>query len=187
MNLRAYIDAIIIGASTANIDKPLLTYRSNEPLAKNPIKIILDASLNTLEDLELLKENCLIFTSKSSYSDHKDKYKANSAELIAVNDNNGILDISEVLQVLYEKGLMSVLVEGGGNTISNFLLNGFADRVIFIYSPVIIGGKNAPTACDGEGITDLTKKIELKNIKQFNIGQDMVMQGDIVAIATSVK
>ena len=62
---------------------------------------------------------------------------------------------------------------------SDILMEKKADRLIYIYGSIIIGGKNAPTACDGMGIEELSDSIKLINIKRFELGGDIVMQGDL--------
>ena len=92
---------------------------------------------------------------------------------------NGYIAPEKILEYLYKRNIMSLLIEGGGITIGNFLFKKLIDRVIFIYGAILIGGKDAPTVSDAGGVESLSDSIRLHNIKRFNIGNDFVMQGDV--------
>ncbi|MFQ3547377.1 MAG: dihydrofolate reductase family protein, partial [Termitinemataceae bacterium] len=49
------------------------------------------------------------------------------------------LDLFSVLTLLYERGIRSILVEGGSAVITSFLYNNLADRIILDITPRFIG------------------------------------------------
>lgn len=64
----------------------------------------------------------------------------NSQEQILFLDNKGSsLDLCELGQKLFQMGICSVLVEGGGITFSHFLTQKAADRLILFYGTKILG------------------------------------------------
>ncbi|MBP8726048.1 MAG: bifunctional diaminohydroxyphosphoribosylaminopyrimidine deaminase/5-amino-6-(5-phosphoribosylamino)uracil reductase RibD [Saprospiraceae bacterium] len=112
---RSQTDAILVGKNTVLVDNPLLTTRSW--IGKNPARIILghmDKSKHT--DLRIL---------------------GNDAEtLIAGLEFPGEKTISlpRLLSWLYGKGIQSILVEGGANTLSAFISAGLWDEARVIQS-----------------------------------------------------
>jgi 2,5-diamino-6-(ribosylamino)-4(3H)-pyrimidinone 5'-phosphate reductase len=57
-----------------------------------------------------------------------------------------------MLDLLYQRGIKKLLVEGGGTIIWSFLRNRLVDDLYTYIGPCIIGGKNTPTVADGSGI-----------------------------------
>ncbi len=181
MKLRGENDAILIGANTVNCDNPELTYRLKEPFAKQPLRIVIDANLSVNLNSSILKKNTVIITLPESGNNKKKKeIKKRGAEVVEIDGKDGYISPRKIVEYLYKKNIMSLLIEGGGTTIGNFLLDGLINRLIFVYCPIIIGGRDAPTACDGFGIGALSDTVKLNNIKRFELGRDFVMQGDVM-------
>ncbi|MFH1415548.1 MAG: bifunctional diaminohydroxyphosphoribosylaminopyrimidine deaminase/5-amino-6-(5-phosphoribosylamino)uracil reductase RibD [Elusimicrobiota bacterium] len=179
MRLRGENDAILAGAGTVNKDDPELTYRMTEPAAKNPLRIVIDPRLSIDPGTKIIGENTVVFTQYDSDPEKIRMFADKNTDIVKAPCKNGRIDTTCVLDYLYERKMISLLVEGGGDTIGNFIDDGNVNRIIYIYAPIIIGGRDAPTACDGTGISSLKKALRLSGIKRFEIGSDIVMQGDI--------
>lgn len=180
MTLRGENDAVLVGVNTVNCDNPMLTYRLIEPAARQPLRIVVDADLSINLDSEILKKNTVIITSPAADDKKKEEIKKKGTEVVQISGNNSLISPGKIIEYLYKRNIMSLLIEGGGTTIGNFFMDGSVDRVIFIYGSIIIGGKDAPTACDGLGIDSLSNSIKLSNIKRFELGKDLVMQADVI-------
>ena len=97
-NLRAGIDAILVGVNTWNWDRPKLNVRGLE-VTKQPIRIVLDRN------------------GRGEYT--SEGLSRSEGELWVVG---GDLDLGELLRWLYrEKGLGVILVEGGASILQLFL------------------------------------------------------------------
>ena len=113
-------DSVLIGANTAIMDNPLLDTRLYP--GKNPLRVILDPNLRAPRlqgDLPTLVLNAL--------EDKKD----GNCEWLKIPQGFGVAD---VLEILYQKHIASVLVEGGSETLKRFLNQGFWDEVRIIRS-----------------------------------------------------
>ena len=73
------------------------------------------------------------------------------------------------------RGIKGLLVEGGGEVNSSFLLEGLAHRVAFFYAPILIGGADAVKAVAGGGIMDATKGFKLNDVEWERIGTDLFL------------
>ena len=62
------------------------------------------------------------------------------------------ISIQEVLAELSKRNIQSILVEGGSQVIGSFFDEGLVDKVYAFHAPMIIGGKEAPSAVGGEGL-----------------------------------
>ena len=150
--LRNSVDAIVVGIGTVLADDPKLTVKSkyvDDP--KKPLKVILDSDGRTPESAQLFnKGEYLIVTTEDI---DKDSW-------IKCGENR--VDLNQLMEVLSDKGIENVLVEGGGEVIYSFLKEGFVDEMSIYIGSLIIGGREAPTPADGEGAGDITDTIGLK-------------------------
>ena len=114
-NWRRKIDAILVGVQTAQIDNPKLTDRWHG--GKNPLRIVIDEQGDIEMDRILLTDEfrTTIF-SKAGPNPGLSKNK----EWIQINENEDF--IIRILQYLCEKGLNSLLVEGGQYTLKKLSL-----------------------------------------------------------------
>lgn len=118
MKLRALCDAIVVGAETVRRDDPALTLRGPDiPEGKlQPWRVVLTRSGD-------LPENAKIFT---------DEYK----ERTLVMRGDSLVD---VLKDLTARGVMTVLIEGGGHVLAAAFSERLVDEVVFYTAPLISG------------------------------------------------
>ncbi len=139
--LRVEADAILVGCNTVEQDNPKLNQRY-WPIGTNPIRVIIDPVLKSIEATHLLEDDLatIIFNSK------KQSIEA-SKEYIRLEGNE--FDINEILQILNEKKVNVLLVEGGAKTINSFLASGLWSKA-FIYTTdiTITDGIKAPIIDD---------------------------------------
>jgi 2,5-diamino-6-(ribosylamino)-4(3H)-pyrimidinone 5'-phosphate reductase len=79
------------------------------------------------------------------------------------------------LDFLYRKGVRTLLVEGGGTIIWNFLKNKVVDDLYIFIGSCIIGGKETPTVAEGEGIKSEKDVIPLKIVEVKRIGSGLLI------------
>ncbi len=97
-NLRAGVDAILVGVNTWNIDRPKLNVRGIE-VSKQPIRIVLDRN------------------GRGEYT--SEGLSRSEGELWVVG---GDMNLSELLKWLYEaQGLGVILLEGGASILQSFV------------------------------------------------------------------
>ena len=109
---RAEHSAIMIGTNTAQLDNPTLTVR--QWYGHNPVRIVLDRNQSLSPELHLFDGNVptLVFTEKAHAS-----YP--NLDFIPINYRQDILP--QIMVVLYERGLQSLLVEGGSTLLQSFI------------------------------------------------------------------
>ena len=92
-----------------------------------------------------------------------------------MNLKKGRFDIKEVLKHLYLRGITSVFVEGGSETLGRFFDAKAVDKVYVFSAPKIIGGKNALCSVSGKGTDDVNSAFSLQIEKIENIGRDFLI------------
>lgn len=134
-HLRALVDAVIVGASTAIMDDPSLSTRRVE--GASPARVVIDPNGRLPSTARMLNDGgapCLVITKSDSPA------CPGGAERVEVDcDRHGNLSPVEILRALRERGLNTVLVEGGAETVSRFLAAGAVDRLHVMVAPMILG------------------------------------------------
>ena len=77
------------------------------------------------------------------------------------------VNLKKSLEKLYSLGIKSVMVEGGGELIFSLLKDDLVDEINLKIGDLILGGRTAPTLCDGDGFTGITaKQVKLVDLKR---------------------
>ena len=176
--LRHEHDAILIGVNTAIVDDPSLTDRSGKPRRRPLVRIVVDNSLR------LPKENKLAVTAKDIptlvFTSNIDPVDTNpltdlSVEVIPIP--GGPRNLPELLSELYRREIQSVLVEGGSEVAAAVIESKLVDKMTLIFSPIIIGGKDAPVAVGGTGAKSIAEALKLNNLSINRLGEDIELTG----------
>ncbi|HVE44630.1 MAG TPA: bifunctional diaminohydroxyphosphoribosylaminopyrimidine deaminase/5-amino-6-(5-phosphoribosylamino)uracil reductase RibD [Gammaproteobacteria bacterium] len=136
-HLRQQVDAIIIGANTARYDNPMLTVRfSQEEHVKQPMRIIITTRplpLTLTLFSESLPGKTMIVTSQSFDVPP-------FVELVVLSaDDRGRIDIKQLLLMLGERGVTSILLEGGQNLRDQFIKENSIQKSHVYVAPYLIG------------------------------------------------
>lgn len=169
--------AILVGANTVLKDNPELTARI--PNGRNPVRVILDSTLKIPLDARVATDKLAetwVFTTQAHSPEKKKALEERGIKVTVTKEANRV-NPTEVLQILGEKLISSVLIEGGGEINASFLENKLVDKVVVYIAPKLIGGRNAPTFFEGNGIEKMANTIELTNITVDQIGKDLKFVG----------
>lgn len=177
--LRHQNDAILVGVNTVIKDNPRLTTRLGETEGRHPIRIILDSSLRTPLDAQILDTSTAptwIFTTKSASDEKRSEYLKRGVRVFQTEDEKRV-SIENVLLALGKEQVSSLLVEGGGEVNAAFLQGRHVQKVVAYVAPLLIGGHLAPTSFRGEGFAALTDAVRLTNMSLEMLGEDLKLTG----------
>src|SRR5699024_12824405 len=96
---------------------------------------------------------------------------------VFVTDSERSVDPNEVVDILGEKGVSSLIIQGGGNINASFLENKLVDKVVLYFAPKLVGGKDAPTFFEGSGFELMKDAVELTDTEFTGIGEDFKFIG----------
>ena len=168
--LRGEFSAIMTGANTVIDDNPQLDIREKAWGSKKLYRIIPDTH-NTLDTrLRVFKDQeqfpLILFSSKKA-ENRTPKVKNH---FFVTPDTENRLNLREILDVLYQQEIASVMVEGGGRLFNSFLQENLYDEIILFQAGTLIGGKES-VQLFAEG-TSVSIPIELKerDIIEFKTG-----------------
>lgn len=176
--LRSKQDAILVGINTVLRDNPRLTARLDGG-CRQPVRVILDSSLKTPLEAHVVDTReapTWIFTGEKA---PREKVRALQERGVTVFETSGgpTVDLDQVLAILGEKGITSLLIEGGGQVNASFLEAGYVQKVVFYLAPKLIGGQHSPGPFGGRGFLSLSDSVELKNWQVEQIGEDLKVVG----------
>jgi diaminohydroxyphosphoribosylaminopyrimidine deaminase/5-amino-6-(5-phosphoribosylamino)uracil reductase len=178
---RSVMDGIMVGINTVIFDNPLLLPKVLRP-KRYPVRIVLDSKLRIPLTCELVKTaaayKTLIFTLLDARADKGDKLRSLGVDVVRVGANdNGRIALGEVCTELRNRGIMSVMVEGGGELNSSLLKEGFIDKIALFYGPLFIGGKGAANLIAGKGIDFLKDASRVDIISVRKMKDDICVEG----------
>ena len=134
--LRAEHTAIMVGRRTALLDNPTLNVR--HWTGRQPVRVVLDRLLSLPPELHLFdgSQRTLVFTARQRESRPNVEYRT-------IDFDHDLLP--QVMGVLQEEQLQSLLVEGGRELLQSFIDANLWDEAHVEYSPISIGmGVPAP-------------------------------------------
>lgn len=179
--LRDIYDGIMVGINTVIEDNPMLTARVDG--GKNPIRIVVDSSLKIDINANVVQDKSaktIVATTDKADKDKILKLQAQDVDVIVVDkDENDKVDIEKLLDILGQKNICSILVEGGATLSGSFVAKKLIDKVYFFIAPKIIGGKEAKTPVAGTGILNLQEALALKDIQIEKLEEDILIIGRV--------
>jgi 2,5-diamino-6-(ribosylamino)-4(3H)-pyrimidinone 5'-phosphate reductase len=178
-NLRNEFDAVLVGVNTIQADNPKLTVKEEYVQnPKNPARVILDTHCVTKPDALAVDENAKTLIITNGECDKN--YKINVEVVQCEVDYDGFIDLNQMLEMLYNRGIKKLMVEGGSTVIWNFLKQSLVDDLFVFIGPMIIGGKYTPSMADGEGINQEDELINLEIVEFRKIGNGLLVHYKLV-------
>lgn len=168
--LRNECDTVLVGIDTVLSDDPKLTVKAKYvENPKQPLRVVLDSKCRIPKDTLVLNNaaKTLIITTEGN----EKHFEGEHIEVVGCKANEeGHVDLEYALELLYQKGVEKLLVEGGGTIVWSFLEKRLVDDLYIYIGSCIIGGKTTPTVADGLGIKNEVELIPLKIVDVTRLG-----------------
>ena len=178
--LRSALTGIMVGVQTVIMDDPQLTSRL--PGGKNPVRIIVDSTLCIPLEAKVLQNQdtakTIIATTERADRSKAARLEEAGIEILSVPANDdGRTDLKALMRALGERGIDSILLEGGATLNFAALQAGIVDKVQVYIAPKLIGGETAKTPVGGEGIEKLSQAFSVIELKASTVGEDILLEG----------
>ena len=178
--LRHAMDAILVGLGTVLHDNPQLTARLPDQASVNPLRVIVDSTLQVPLHAHVVdvapERRTLIATTARAATEAVAQLQARGVEVVRLPAyDDGRVDLDALCRTLGERGIASLLVEGGATLSATLLQRRLVDKVLFFVAPKIIGGDGL-SAVGSCGIETMAQVIRLRDITTQRLGDDVVFE-----------
>ena len=201
--LRSEMMGIVAGIGTVKADNPMLNSRlevqqptanSQQPNVHQPIRIIVDTKASISLESNIVKtaneyrtilavsDQLSAISCQQSANGQQSKVemlKSLNVEILYCKEKDGHVDINDLMIKLGQKGIDSILLEGGATLNAAFLEAGCVDEVYAFIAPKIIGGEHSKSPVGGQGIELMKDAIVLNDIKIETFDNDILIKGKI--------
>lgn len=169
--LRAEMGCVLVGANTVIQDDPSLDVRHLKT-AHPPIRVILDPDGVTPAGSRVFKESPerTLWVTNSDEIRHVETFRPHRVD--------GEVGLGEVLAELAKRGMIGVLVEGGGRTLEPFFRFGLVDEVELHMAPKLLGAGRA--WLEGRGVEALAEAWRLQDVGIEPIGEDFKITAKVI-------
>lgn len=178
--LRHRLMAIMVGIGTAMTDDPLLNCRIEGRGVRQPIRIVVDSNARLGLDRQLVKTageyRTIVAHTRFAGEDKLEALRQTGVETLLCAEKAGLVDVDNLLDLLGQTGIDSILLEGGGGLNYSFLSGGFTDEVYAFIAPKIVGGERAKTPVEGMGIEKMSDAIDLEMTDMLTLGKDILLK-----------
>jgi len=172
--LRAEVDAVLVGVGTVLKDDPKLTVKPEYASGGNPLRVIVDSDGKTPVTAGVLDGSAPTLIATTMDCDRRfpraQVFRAGKDEV----------DLRALLDHLWERGVRTLLVEGGSTIIWSFLRERLADELKVFVGSAVIGGQTTPTLAGGNGVESIENGIRLRLERVDRIGDGVLLEYAVV-------
>lgn len=180
--LRKEVDAIMVGINTVIADDPRLTVHKIESKKEdNPIRVVVDGKGRIPIESRITNDDAptIIAVSDDYKSDltASDKYhvlKNKGVDFFFAGENQ--VDLVKLMNYLYEKGVRTLMLEGGSTLNFSMIKDGLIDEIRICVAPMVVGGVNAISLFGGDGFMTMDESVKLELVDSFSCGKDLVLK-----------
>lgn len=179
--LRSEMMGIVAGIGTVNADDPMLNCRLDcQQSIHQPIRIIVDSKASISLNSQIVKTSCecrtIIAHTNSAPQENIEKLNSLNVETLLCEEKDGHVDINDLMNKLGQKGIDSLLLEGGSCLNAAFLQAGCVDEVYAFIAPKIIGGTQSKSPIGGQGIELMKDAITFDKVEIEQIENDILIK-----------
>lgn len=180
--LRREVDGVLVGLNTVLKDDPMLTVRGKRrrrSQGRKPVRIVVDSQAKIPLPAKVLKgqTQTIIATTSSAPKNRIKALGRKGAKVITIPGRSRRVNLAKLMKKLGKKGITSLLIEGGGEIIASAFSSRIVDKVLFFISPKIIGGRDAPTPVEGEGIREMAQALPFRSLTTRWFANDLLIEG----------
>jgi diaminohydroxyphosphoribosylaminopyrimidine deaminase/5-amino-6-(5-phosphoribosylamino)uracil reductase len=176
--LRHEHDAVLVGIGTALADDPELTVRL-EGKWKQPLRVVVDSRGRLPLGARLFKDAAtmpvLVAATDAITEERRTALETAGAEVLSVAAREGRVDLSLLYSELYERGICSILIEGGAHVAGAALEMGLVDKIVFFIAPMLVG--EGMSVLSGTAVERIADAHRLYDVQVERTGDDVMISG----------
>jgi diaminohydroxyphosphoribosylaminopyrimidine deaminase / 5-amino-6-(5-phosphoribosylamino)uracil reductase len=177
--MRNEYDVVMVGAGTVIVDDPKLTCRIEG--GRDPIRVVVDGKLRIPMDADVLRRDdgkTIIATSELAPKSKIEGIALSTSAHVFVCGRKEV-DLRALTEALGGMGVRKIMIEGGSELNAKALEAGIVDRLYFVVSPKIIGGREAKGVVGGLGVAKVSEAVQLRLVKTKRLGDDLLLEFEV--------
>lgn len=175
---RDEMDAVLVGIGTVLADDPQLTCRRAG--GRDPLRVVVDSRLRIPLTARVLTKKAAPATLLASVTSQGRKLaalRARGATVLPLPGRGGQVSLRRLLRALGQRGVASVLLEGGATLAASALREGLVDRLCLFLAPTLIGGDGRPMLAS-LGVGRLAAAPRMRILATERVGDDWLLQAE---------
>ena len=105
-----------------------------------------------------------------------DTFETHGADVLVASGENETARVRSALAQLGDAGISSILLEGGPHLAGAFLDAGEIDEMRLFLAPIVLGGRTARSAVEGEGAEAIAEAVPALSVDVERIGADVLIR-----------
>lgn len=179
--MRAWMDAVMVGAGTMRADDPTLTARE-VPCHRQPLRVVVDPGLSIRAEAALVRTvdqgPVLVVCGLDVPASRLEEARSWGVEVAPIEpDAAGRPRPEAVAAFLAERGVQNVLLEGGATLAGAWWQAGMIDKVVAYVAPKILSGRQVRSPFVGPGCESPADGADLIEIQTETFGEDVCFSG----------
>jgi diaminohydroxyphosphoribosylaminopyrimidine deaminase/5-amino-6-(5-phosphoribosylamino)uracil reductase len=169
---------VAVGIGTALADDPQLTARV-KGVHRQPRRVVFDSLARLGTDSKLVRDAgrvpLTVVVSRAAPRTATDALETHGAEVIVATGENEPARVCSALDQLGSAGVAAILLEGGPHLAGAFLDAKELDELRLFLAPIVLGGRTARGALEGEGVEAIKDAVEALTLECDRVGQDVLI------------
>jgi diaminohydroxyphosphoribosylaminopyrimidine deaminase/5-amino-6-(5-phosphoribosylamino)uracil reductase len=179
--MRAWADAVLVGAGTLRHDDPRLTAR-DVPVHRQPLRVVVDPILSIERSSALVSTvdegPVLIVCSDSAAEDKRSEVASWGVEVVVCAAGSSTPpEPRDVARLLAARQVQDVFLEGGPRLAAAWWDADLIDRVLAFVAPVVAGGAGSPGPLPSVGYPHMDAALRLRDVEIIPSGVDISVSG----------
>jgi diaminohydroxyphosphoribosylaminopyrimidine deaminase/5-amino-6-(5-phosphoribosylamino)uracil reductase len=179
--LRNRVDALMVGVGTVLADDPFLTTRLKRGQGKDPLRIVVDTNLRIPRDAKVLNHKStaqtLLVTGAHIPPENLKRYQKKGVSMLSCPLKGGRIDLGALMDILGERSVMTLMVEGGASIIGSMLRERLIDKFLIFTAPKLMGGDDGVSMASGPGAKGMDGCLRLRDLEVRRFGEDILTVG----------
>jgi len=160
--LRASVDAVMVGVGTVLADDPSLTVKADDRVLEReargdspqPARVVADSRARTPPEAAVVDDSArtYVLVASDAPGDRRAQLRGDTTEVVEAGSER--VDLAAGLDALESRGVADCMVEGGGELLFSLFDAGLVDELTVYVGSMLVGGRDAPTLVDGDGFTE---------------------------------
>ncbi|MEK7293617.1 MAG: bifunctional diaminohydroxyphosphoribosylaminopyrimidine deaminase/5-amino-6-(5-phosphoribosylamino)uracil reductase RibD, partial [Nitrospirota bacterium] len=179
--LRSQADAIMVGINTVLADDPQLTIRLGKPIARQPLRVIMDSTLKIPLTARVVssrsRQGTLIATTRRAPHARLARLRQRGISVLVLPGEKGKVSLRACLKQLARMGINRLLIEGGSELAASALQAGVVNRLHLYIAPRLLGGTDAKGVIGGSSPHNLARALSVSHLSIRKISSDLLIEG----------